>query len=90
MGSHEQIKLSAVLVFIFFSVEKKSFFTFKHLKWLYAPTELAKCFHYLVLHILDMLLSRLTGGLTVAICFFERSTALLDTKVFTGFDGLHV
>ena len=63
MGPHEQIKLSAVLVFIFFR-GKKSFFNFKHLEWLHAPTELTKCFDYVVLHILDMLLSGLTDGLT--------------------------
>lgn len=63
MGPHERIKLSAVLLFIFFH-GKKSFFTFKYLEWLHAPTELTKCFSYLVLHILDMLLSRLTDGLT--------------------------
>lgn len=86
VGSHEQIKLSAVLVFIF-PMEKKSFFTFKHLKWLYAPKELTKCFHYLVLRILDMLANGLTGGLTswglpilLQMFFFERSTALLETK----------
>lgn len=43
---------------------KNSFFTFKHLEWLHVPTELTKCFNYLVLHILNMLLSRLTDGLT--------------------------
>lgn len=49
---------------LFLTVEYKSFFAFRNWEWLHAPTELTKCFDYLVLHILDMLLSRLTDGLT--------------------------
>lgn len=62
IGPHEQVKLSAVLVFISFR-GKKSFFTFNCLEWLLAPTEPTKYFTYLVVHILDMLLSGLTDGL---------------------------
>lgn len=60
-GPHKQMKLPAVLVFVF-SVGKKKII-FKHLEWPHAPTKLTKCFDYLVLHIWDMLLSRLTDGL---------------------------